>query len=73
MADRVKERTASSGKEGLSGAFVLSLSFGLKFKMSSRSQGANTRPAGRIRPSTLFYPAGTLFLPGSSTELLAPS
>ena len=37
-----------------------------------RAQGANTRPAGGIRPSTLFYPAQHL-LPGGSTELLAPS
>ena len=39
----------------------------------ARPQVANTRPAGRIRPSTLFYPAGTLFLPKGSAKLFAPS
>ena len=34
---------------------------------------ANTRPAGRIQPSTLFYLARHLVSTGSSTELLAPS
>ena len=34
--------------------------------LPSKSQVANTRPAGRIRPSTLFLPRG-------STELLVPS
>ena len=34
-----------------------------------RAQVANIRPAGRTRPSTLFYPAGASFLPGSSAEL----
>ena len=40
---------------------------------SSRPQVANTGPAHGIQPSTLFYPPGTLFLPGGSTQLLAPS
>lgn len=37
------------------------------------AQGANTRPEGWIWPSMWFYPASTLFLPGGSIELLAPS
>ena len=37
------------------------------------ARAADTRPAGRIRPSTLFYSPGSLFLPGGSAELLAPS
>ena len=39
--------------------------------LSPKAQVANTSKAlGRI---AFFYPLGTLFLPGGSTELLAPS
>ena len=38
-----------------------------------KAQVANTRPTGQIRPYTLFYSPGTLFLPGGSAKLLAPS
>ena len=41
--------------------------------INSRAQAANTRPIGQTRPSTLFHPASTLFPPGGSPELLAPS
>ena len=32
--------------------------------------GGKHKAEGGIQPSTLFYPPGTLFLPGSNTELL---
>ena len=33
------------------------------------TQVANTRPAGRIQPSTCFIRPGTVFLPSGSAEL----
>ena len=35
--------------------------------------GGKHKARSRIQPSTLCYLAGTLFLPGGSSELLAPS
>ena len=43
---------------------------GSKVWETLRSQVVNTRPAGRIQPSTSFYPAQPLFLPGGSAKLL---